>query len=81
MNSAAPVIEPTEYNSEDLPIDRPRKSGFAIKPIDVEGAIKLLQSFYHEDPEEQRQTFAVLKKAIDDGRRERGERLLFEDYD
>ena len=66
---------------EDLPLDRPRKSGFVIKPIDVEKAKAVLDSLYDDDEEEQRETFLVLKQAIDEGRRARGERLLFEDYE
>ena len=81
MNSSIQIAEDAEVKAEELPIDRPRKSGFVIKPINKEEAIKLLQSFYDEDPEEQKETFAFLKKAIDEGRRERGERLLFEDYE
>lgn len=79
MNSAAPVLEKTETTSEELPIDRPRKSGFVIKPIDMEGTIAMLKSFYEDgDEEEQRETFEMLRQALNEGRRERGERLLFE---
>jgi hypothetical protein len=87
MNETLELIETeeeqvgTERQGEELPIDRPRKSGFVLKPIDRAAAIKLLESFLEEDEEEQRETFALLKQAIDDGRRARGERLLFEEYE
>ncbi|MGH9847093.1 MAG: hypothetical protein ACREEM_51010 [Blastocatellia bacterium] len=71
----------TEQKAEELPIDRPRKSGFVLKPINREAAISLLESFLEEDDEEQRETFSLLTQAIDDGRRARGERLLFEEYE
>jgi len=74
------IAEPEQLNRE-LPIDRPRKSGFIFKPIDHEAAIKLLQSFYDEDPAEQRETFELLRRALDEGRAARGERLLYEDYE
>jgi len=80
MNETFELIE-TEQVREELPIDRPRKSGFVLKPIDREAAITLLDSFLEEDEEEQRETFVLLKQAIDDGRRARGERLLFEEYE
>ena len=78
------LLEPKTSERETtvtLSIDRLRPSGFVIKPMDAEAAVALLQSFYDEDPQEQRETFALLKQTIDEGRRERGERLLFEDYD
>lgn len=79
MNSTAPVLEKAQNNAEDLPIDRPRKSGFVLKPIDVDGAIAMLNSFYEDgDEEEQRETFEELRQALNEGRRKRGERLLFE---
>lgn len=80
MNGTLELIE-TEQAREELPIDRPRKSGFVLKSIDREVAMILLDSFLEEDEEEQRETFALLKQAIDDGRRARGERLLFEEYE
>ncbi len=80
MNETLELIE-TEQVREKLPIDRPRKSGFVLKPMDREAAMALLDSFLDEDEEEQRETFALLKQAIDDGRRARGERLLFEEYE
>jgi hypothetical protein len=80
MNETLKLIEP-EQALEELRIDRPRKSGFVLHPIDQEAARTLLDSFLEEDEEEQRETFALLKQAIDDGRRVRGERLLFEEYE
>ena len=68
----------------DLPLDRPRKSGFVLKPMNREAAMRMLDSLIEgdeEDAAEQRETFSLLKQAIDEGRRLRGERLLFEDYE
>ncbi len=80
MNSAAPVIEPAEYNSEDLPIDRPRKSGLVIRPGNREGAINLLDQLLSEgDPEEERETLEFLKQAINEHRAVVGARLMFSD--
>ena len=78
------LLEPKTSERETtvtLPVERLRPSGFVIKPMDAEAAVALLQSFYDEDPAEQRETFALLKQNLDEGRRERGERLLFEDYE
>lgn len=54
------TAEPEQLNRE-LPIDRPRKSGFVFTPLDREAAIKLLQSFHDEDPQK-REEFAKLDK-------------------
>ena len=50
-----------------------------LPPFDPEKAIAVLQSFYEGDPEEQRETFEHLKKALNEERAAGGERLLFVD--
>ena len=35
----------TEQPADDLPLDRPRQSGFVLKPIDKEAALAMLDSF------------------------------------
>ncbi|MGH9802241.1 MAG: hypothetical protein ACRD82_17905 [Blastocatellia bacterium] len=80
MNSAAPVIEAVETNAEDLPIDRPRKSGLVIRPGNREGAMELLDKLLSEgDPEEERETLEFLKQAINEHRAAVGARLMFPD--
>ncbi|MDX2042009.1 MAG: hypothetical protein SF097_12205 [Acidobacteriota bacterium] len=54
-------------------------SGIVLPPFDPEKAIAVLQSFYEGDPEEQRETFEHLKKALNEERAAGGERLLFVD--
>ena len=61
----------------ELPIDRPRTSGFVLDKIDVPAALAVLDSFLEEDEAEQRETFAYLKHALDETRATQGERLLF----
>jgi hypothetical protein len=61
----------------ELPIDRPRSSGFVLDNIDVAAALAMLDSFLEEDEAEQRETFAYLKRALDETRAAQGERLLF----
>lgn len=62
---------------EELPIDRPRSSGFVLQKIDVPAALAVLDSFLEEDEAEQRETFEYLKHALDETRAAQGERLLF----
>ncbi len=82
MSSSIQAAEEAEVQAEGLPIDRPRKSGTVIRRGNREAAMALLDSLLNEgDAEEQRETFLLLKQAIDEGRRARGERLLFEDYE
>ncbi len=76
--NAADVIA-SELPVEDLPIDRPRKSGFILKPIDVAAATAALKSLYVDDEAEQRETFEYLKNALNETRAANGERLLFPD--
>ena len=59
---------------EDLPIDRPRNSGFVLKPIDVAAATSALKSIYAYDEAEQRETFEYLKNALNETRAANGER-------
>ncbi|MBI1766684.1 MAG: hypothetical protein HYR56_35200 [Acidobacteria bacterium] len=71
------VAEPAPLLVEDLPLDRPRQSGFVLKPIDVAAATAALQSLYLDDEAEQRETFAYLRDALNETRAANGERLLF----
>lgn len=49
---------------ESEPLDGSSASGFALKPIDVPAALALLQSFYEEDEQEQRETWQLLERAL-----------------
>lgn len=49
---------------DELPIDRPRSSGFVLQKIDVPAALEVLDSFLEEDDGEQRETFEYLKRAL-----------------
>lgn len=80
MNAADRImVEPEAFPVEDLPIDRPRKSGFVLKPIDVAAATAALRSLYADDETEQRETFEYLRNALNETRAAHGERLLFPD--
>jgi hypothetical protein len=80
MNAADVImIEPVALRDEDLPIDRPRPSGFVLKPIDVAAATVALKSLYADDEIEQRETFVYLSNALNETRAANGERLLFPD--
>lgn len=63
--------------SVELPIDRPRSSGFVLHEIDVPAALAVLDSFLEEDEVEQRDTFEYLKQALNETRATQGERTLF----
>ena len=73
------VANTVAFPTEDLPLDRPRKSGFVLKPIDVAAATAALKSLYADDEAEQRETFAYLRTALNETRAANGERLLFSD--
>ncbi len=73
------TADPVSPPGEDLPIDRPRKSGFYLKPIDVAAATAALTSLYADDETEQRETFEYLRNALNETRAATGERLLFPD--
>ena len=47
-----------------LVIGHVRPSGFVPKAIDPQAAVKLLESFYDEDESEQRETWALLERAL-----------------
>ncbi|MCI0391191.1 MAG: hypothetical protein MOB07_20820 [Acidobacteria bacterium] len=80
MNAADIIaVEPGALPVEDLPIDRPRKSGFSLKPVDVAAATTALKSLYADDETEQRETFDYLRNALNETRAANGERLLFPD--
>ena len=61
---------------DELPIDRPRPSGFVLQKIDVPAALAVLDRFLEEDEAEQRETFAYLKRALDENRVADGERSV-----
>lgn len=64
--------------STDLPLDRPRQSGFVLKPIDKDVALRMLDSFLTDsDPAEDRETLAILENAINEYRAATGARLVF----
>lgn len=41
---------------------------FELPPVDVDHAIELLQSWFGDDTEEQRETWEYLKKTLDEDR-------------
>lgn len=73
------AAEPAAGNAADLPIDRPRASGFVLQPINVTAAVAALQSLYADDETEQRETFAYLQNALNETRAANGEQLIFPD--
>lgn len=80
MNAADVIArESLALPDKDLPIDRPRPSGFVLNPIDVAAAAVALKSLYADDETEQRETFAYLSNALNETRAANGERLLFPD--
>jgi hypothetical protein len=54
-------LQPTP---ESEPLNGSSASGFVLKPIDVPAALALLQSFYEEDEQEQRETWELLEHAL-----------------
>ena len=67
------VIQPT-----NLPLDRPRQSGFTLKPVDKDAALRMLDSFLTDsDPQEDRETLEFLTQAINEHRAAIGARLMF----
>lgn len=76
-NSKLKGTAPDEAVS-DLPLDRPRQSGFMLKPIDKDAALQMLDSFLTDsDPEEDRETLEMLEKAINEHRAAVGARPMF----
>jgi hypothetical protein len=67
----------TESVAVELPIDRPRSSGFVLHEIDVPAALAVLDSFLEEDEVEQRDTLEYLKQALNETRAAQSERTLF----
>lgn len=61
-----------------LPLDRSRKSGFVLKPIDADAARTALRQMAEEaDATECQQTLEELMQSLNETRAEAGERLLF----
>jgi hypothetical protein len=61
-----------------LPLDRPRQSGFILKPIEAGAArLALRQMAEKADAEECQQTLEELMQALNETRAEAGERLFF----
>ena len=83
MPETIELLEPKTNERETtvtLPVERPRPSGFVIKPIDIAAAQATLDEFLREsDPEEDRATMEFLIKAIDEHRAAVGARLMFPD--
>lgn len=78
MNPKAANQEVAELLPADLPLDRPRKSGFVLPPFDARAAIKALQQMAEEaDPVECQETLEYLMQALNETRAEGGERILF----
>lgn len=73
------VVKPEAFPAKDLPLDRPRQSGFVLKPADVSAVTAALKSLYADDENEQRETFEYLKGALNETRAANGERLIFPD--
>lgn len=73
------AAEPPALDATDLPIDRPRASGFVLQPINVAAAVAALQSLYADDETEQRATFEYLKTTLNETRAANGEQLIFPD--
>jgi len=62
----------------DLPLDRLRKSGFVLKPIDKDAARQAMSQMAEEaDPAECQETLDYLMKALNETRAEGDERVLF----
>lgn len=66
MSQAEIVIRERQLQPtfEGEPLNGATASGFVLKPIDVPAALALLQSFYEEDEQEQRETWALLERAL-----------------
>ena len=63
---------------QPLPLDRPRRSGFVLKPIDTGAARVALRRMAEEaDTLECEQTLEELMQSLNETRAEAGERLLF----
>lgn len=56
--------QPSQTMSEPKLLNGTSASGFVLKPIDVPAAVALLQSFYDEDLDEQRETWELLEHAL-----------------
>lgn len=54
----------SDSTPECVSLNGARASGFVLKPIDVPAAIALLNSFYEEDEQEQRETWELLELAL-----------------
>lgn len=68
----------TEQPADDLPLDRPRQSGFVLQWTDTEAAREALKRMAAEaDPMECQETLEYLMKALNETRAEGGERELF----
>jgi hypothetical protein len=81
FNTEGPIQRDIYYGppllADDLPLDRPRQSGFILKPIDKDAALRMLDSFLTDsDPEEDRETLEFLAQAIDEHRAAVGARLM-----
>ena len=53
-----------QATTESKPLNGVSASGFELKTIDVPAAVAVLQSFYDEDEQEQRETWELLEHAL-----------------
>lgn len=78
MNQPVSNQEAAELLPANLPLDRPRKSGFVLPPFNAQAAIEALQQMAEDaDPVESQETLEYLMKALNETRAEGGERILF----
>jgi hypothetical protein len=74
MNS----LNKQRVESPHLPLDRPRQSGFVLKPFDADAARQALRRMAEEaDAAECQQTLEELMKSLNETRAEASERILF----
>ena len=74
MNS----LNERRVGADPLPLERPRQSGFVLKPVAPETARQALRQMAAEaDGAECQQTLEDLLQALNETRAEAGERLLF----
>jgi len=67
-----------KVESQPLPLDRPRQSGFVLKRLDADAARQALRRMAEEaNTAECQQTLEELMQSLNETRAEAGERLLF----
>jgi hypothetical protein len=71
--------EPVASSESESQPAKPSAYGAPLPPFDPERAIAALDWLCQQDPEEQRETFEYLKRALNEERAAGGERLVFLD--